>query len=57
MDKHALSLLEFPKVVEELVDLCMSPDGARLMSRQDVLTSAPEVAERLDARRVLSGNA
>ncbi len=47
MDKHALSLLEFPKVVEELVDLCMSPDGARLMSRQDVLTSAPEVAERL----------
>jgi DNA mismatch repair protein MutS2 len=47
VDEHTLSLLEFPKVIEELVDLCQSPDGARLISRQDILNSPREVAERL----------
>jgi DNA mismatch repair protein MutS2 len=47
VDEHTLSLLEFPKVIEELVALCQSPDGARLISGQDILDSPQEVAERL----------
>jgi DNA mismatch repair protein MutS2 len=34
MDKHALELLEFPKILQELADLCVSPQGAALLRSQ-----------------------
>lgn len=47
MDEHAISLLEFSKVIDELAGLCLSPMGAALLRRQEVLTSAQQIAERL----------
>ncbi len=47
MDEHALALLEFPRVIAEVADLCASPMGTALLRRQEVLTSAKDVAERL----------
>ena len=47
MDEHTLALLEFPRVIAEVADLCASPMGTALLRRQEVLTSAKDVAERL----------
>jgi DNA mismatch repair protein MutS2 len=47
VDEHALALLEFPKIINELADLCVSPLGARLLRSQEILTSRPEISERL----------
>ncbi|HTP58710.1 MAG TPA: endonuclease MutS2, partial [Spirochaetia bacterium] len=47
MDEHTISLLEFPKVMDELAGLCMSPMGAGLLRRQAILSSPQEISERL----------
>ncbi len=47
MDEHAVSLLEFSKIIDELAGLCVSPMGANHLRRQEVLTSREEIAERL----------
>jgi DNA mismatch repair protein MutS2 len=36
MDEHALGLLEFPRILEEVAGLCVSPEGAVLLRSQPV---------------------
>jgi DNA mismatch repair protein MutS2 len=36
MDEHALGLLEFPRILEEIAGLCVSPEGAGLLRRQPI---------------------
>ncbi|MGA2478925.1 MAG: endonuclease MutS2 [Spirochaetia bacterium] len=36
MDEHALGLLEFPRILEEVAGLCVSPEGAALLRTQPV---------------------
>ena len=43
MDEHTLALLEFPKVVEELASLCVSPRGAALLASQPIHVGQEEV--------------
>ena len=45
MDEHTLALLEFPKIIDELAALCVSPEGA------DALRGQPLHGELADARR------
>ncbi|HUI69867.1 MAG TPA: endonuclease MutS2 [Spirochaetia bacterium] len=59
MDEHTLALLEFPKIVEELAEACMSPMGASLVHSQEILTSPEGINERLalaEAFRVMLEN-
>jgi DNA mismatch repair protein MutS2 len=55
VDEHTLSLLEFPKIIEELADLCVSPMGARLLRGQEILTSRAEISERLSLAGAFRG--
>ena len=55
MDEHAISLLEFPKVMDELAALCMSPMGVELLRRQEILLSPQEIAERLSLAGAFKG--
>ena len=48
MDEHTLGLLEFPKVLEELAGLCVSPQGAGLLKAQPIHTEKESVAETID---------
>ncbi|HVP18321.1 MAG TPA: endonuclease MutS2 [Spirochaetia bacterium] len=61
MDEHAVSLLEFSRIVEELAGLCLSPMGAALLKQQEILSAAGEIAERLKSavafRRILDDGA
>jgi DNA mismatch repair protein MutS2 len=36
MDEHALGLLEFPRIREEIAGLCVSPEGAALLRMQPI---------------------
>ena len=36
MDEHTLALLEFPRILEELATLCVSPRGAALLAAQPI---------------------
>ena len=47
MDEHALELLEFPKIVEELAGLCVSPEGAALLRGQPMHTEQESLDELL----------
>ena len=47
MDEHTLALLEFPRVLDELAELCASPQGATLLRGQDILTEQAALDERL----------
>jgi DNA mismatch repair protein MutS2 len=47
MDEHTLSLLEFSRIIDELAGLCVSPMGVSLVRRQEILSSAGEIAGRL----------
>jgi DNA mismatch repair protein MutS2 len=48
MDEHGRALLEFPTVLAELAELCLSPQGAQLVAGQDLLTDERALDERLD---------
>jgi len=54
---HALTLLEFPKIVEELCALCVSPTGASVIRGQDLITEREsleaEMALALEFRAIL----
>ncbi len=39
MDAHALGLLEFSRVLDELRGLCASPAGAQLLGEQEFLNA------------------
>lgn len=43
MDEHTLALLEFPKIVEQLASLCVSPRGAALLASQPIHGDREEV--------------
>ncbi len=47
MDEHTLRVLEFDRILEELADLCLSPQGARLLRGERIETDGERVAERL----------
>jgi DNA mismatch repair protein MutS2 len=47
MDRHTLDLLEFTRVLDELAELCASPQGAELLRSQDILTDQAGLEERL----------
>ncbi len=47
MDEHTLQLLEFGKILDELADLCASPQGARRLRGQDFLTERTALDGRL----------
>jgi DNA mismatch repair protein MutS2 len=47
MDEHALELLEFPRVLDELAGLCASPVGAELIRGQGFLSDRAALDERL----------
>ena len=51
MDEHTLELLQFPKVLEELAALCVSPMGTRLLMRQSVASTDEAVKEALALTR------
>ena len=51
MDEHTLALLEFPKVIEELAGLCVSPMGVELLRRQAVSSDRETVNETLALAR------
>jgi DNA mismatch repair protein MutS2 len=59
MDAHALSLLEFSRVVQELCGYCASPEGARHLEAQPFLTDRTELDRLLDLegefRTILEG--
>ena len=48
MDAHALALLEFSRVLQELSELCASPAGARLLEEQEFLTDRGGLDRLLD---------
>ncbi len=48
MDEHGRALLEFPKILAELAELCVSPQGAVLVRAQEILTEESALDERLD---------
>ncbi len=43
MDEHTLALLEFPRILEELASLCVSPRGAALLASQPIHVGREEV--------------
>ena len=45
MDEHTLQLLEFPKILDELAALCVSPEGAATLRGQPLITEAKPLAE------------
>jgi DNA mismatch repair protein MutS2 len=47
VDEHTLRVLEFDRIVAELADLALSPQGARLLREQPIETGGNRVAERL----------
>jgi DNA mismatch repair protein MutS2 len=47
MDDHALELLEFPAIIEELAGFCVSPQGAALLRTQPFATENAQVEETL----------
>ncbi len=55
MDEHTLGLLEFPKIVDELAALCVSPMGAALLRRQEIATTPEAVTESLELARSFRG--
>ncbi|HEY9594266.1 MAG TPA: endonuclease MutS2 [Spirochaetia bacterium] len=61
MDEHAIALLEMGRVLDELAELCVSPQGAALIRGQEILTDAAALDARLDlsleARAVLESGA
>ena len=46
MDDHALELLEFPRILEEMAGLCVSPEGAALLRGQPIHRE-PEGRDRM----------
>jgi DNA mismatch repair protein MutS2 len=48
MDEHSIELLEFERIRGELIGLCLSPQGARLVSGQDFETEPSRIKESLD---------
>jgi DNA mismatch repair protein MutS2 len=47
MDEHAIAVLEFPKILQQLAELCASPQGAELLRGQAILTDGAALDERL----------
>jgi DNA mismatch repair protein MutS2 len=47
MDEHGLALLEFPKILQELSDLCVSPQGAALIRSQPFHVERKELDDAL----------
>jgi DNA mismatch repair protein MutS2 len=47
MDEHGLALLEFPKILQELADLCLSPQGASLIQAQPFHVERKDLDEAL----------
>jgi DNA mismatch repair protein MutS2 len=45
MDEHTLALLEFPKIIDELAALCVSPEGAAALRGQPLLTEPKPLAD------------
>jgi DNA mismatch repair protein MutS2 len=45
MDEHTLGLLEFPKIVDELAALCVSPEGAAALRGQPLITEQKPLAD------------
>jgi DNA mismatch repair protein MutS2 len=48
MNEHTLRLLEFPRVVAELADLCMSEGGRRVLAGEKISSEAGEVKARVE---------
>jgi DNA mismatch repair protein MutS2 len=44
MDEHTLELLEFPKILDELAGLCVSPEGAASLRAQPIVTDPEPLA-------------
>ncbi len=61
MDQHTLELLEFPAVLAGVGESCFSPQGRRLLERQEILNDPAALKERLDQavafRRILDAGA
>ncbi|MGD0724494.1 MAG: endonuclease MutS2 [Spirochaetia bacterium] len=45
MDEHTLGLLEFPKIIDELAALCVSPEGAAALRGQPLITEPKPLAD------------
>ncbi len=60
MDEHALALLEFSRVRDELAGLCASPTGAALLGTQEFLTDRQALDDLLgltrELRAIVEGN-
>lgn len=47
MDEHTLALLEFPRIIDELTALCVSPEGAAALRGQPLATEPEALADSL----------
>ena len=47
MDEHTLALLEFPRIIDELAALCVSPEGAAALRGQPLATEPEALADSL----------
>ena len=47
MDEHTLALLEFPRIIDELAALCVSPEGAAALRGQPLVTEPAPLADSL----------